>query len=166
VTTVDCTREQDVLDALVTGRWPERVDAELRSHVSGCQSCRDLVEVVPPILDDRDHAPYDAHIPSSAVMWWRAQMRARQEAAREAARPVTVAQGVAVGAAIVVTIALVVALSPWLRATLLGLSTESYFDVLQRPSGLSVFYWVLPALFVALWLVLAPLAIYFAVSED
>jgi hypothetical protein len=40
----------------------------------------------------------EAAPPSSAIVWWRAQMRARQEAARTAERPITIVHGVAIAA--------------------------------------------------------------------
>ena len=118
--TFDCGREEDVLDALTSGRWPERVDRELLSHVANCSICTDVVDVASAVLEVRANEPVEARIPSSAVMWWRAQMRARQEAAREAARPITVAQVVASVAAIVLMIVVFGALSPWLMDSLGG----------------------------------------------
>ena len=59
-------------------------------------------------------------IPSSAVMWWRAQMRARQEAAREAARPINVAHVIALVSVAALTIVALVALSPWFGGLLGG----------------------------------------------
>jgi hypothetical protein len=38
----------------------------------------------------------EAAPPSSAIVWWRAQMRARQEAARTAERPITIVHGLAI----------------------------------------------------------------------
>lgn len=38
----------------------------------------------------------EAAPPSSAIVWWRAQMRARQEAARAVERPLTIVHGVAI----------------------------------------------------------------------
>jgi hypothetical protein len=38
----------------------------------------------------------EAAPPSSAIVWWRAQMRARQEAARAADRPITIVHGLAI----------------------------------------------------------------------
>ena len=49
--TVDCGREEDVLDALTSGRWPERVDCELLSHVADCSICTDVVEVASAVLE-------------------------------------------------------------------------------------------------------------------
>ena len=38
----------------------------------------------------------EAAPPSSAIVWWRAQMRARQEAAQIADRPITIVHGLAI----------------------------------------------------------------------
>ena len=170
---VDCCREQDVLDALTSGRWPDRTDEELRIHVATCAICADVVDVAGallPLIDVQNDEPGDMRIPSSAVMWWRAQMRARQEAAREAARPITVAQVIASVSAIALTISAAVALSPWfgglLRGWMSGLRGAAASDL--APSALLAHGWMLPALVmgIGIWLVLAPLAIYFAVADD
>jgi hypothetical protein len=165
----DCIREQDVLDALASGRWPERVEEDLRHHVGACENCADLVEVVRPILDDRDHAALlDAHIPSSAVMWWRAQRRARCEAAREAARPITVAQIIGSVTAVILATALLTAYSPWLRGSLARIGDALSHDAIRFnvQSVLLTQGWLLPAVIIGISLVLAPLAVYFAVADD
>lgn len=41
-------------------------------------------------------ARHEGAPPSSAIVWWRAQMRARQEAARAAERPLTVVHALAI----------------------------------------------------------------------
>ena len=118
--TVDCCREDDVLDALTSGRWPDRVDDEIKGHVATCAICADVVEVASAVLEVRNDQPGEMRIPSSAVMWWRAQMRARQEAAREAARPITVAQVVATVTLVAVAVSGLIALSPWFAGVLGG----------------------------------------------
>ena len=171
---VDCCREQDVLDALMSGRWPDRADEDLRVHVATCGICADVLEVAGAVLalvNDRNDEPGDMRIPSSAVMWWRAQMRARQEAAREAARPITVAQVIASAAAIALTVIALVALSPWfaglLRGWVSGVRGVVASDLaIQAPSALLAQGWMIPALMIGVWLVLAPVAIYFAVADD
>jgi hypothetical protein len=169
---VDCCREEDVLDALTSGRWPDRADADLRAHVTTCGICADVVDVAGALLDCRDEEPSDARIPSSAVMWWRAQMRARQEAAREAARPITVAQVIASVAAVTLTVAALLALSPWFGGLLGGWvsgvrdAASSGMAAIKAPSALLTGGWMLPALMIGVWLVLAPVAIYFAVADD
>jgi hypothetical protein len=170
VTTVDCCREEDVLDALTSGRWPQRASAELRAHVASCAICADVVAVAGAVLEARDHEPAEMRIPSSAVMWWRAQMRARQEAAREAARPITIAQVVASVSALALMVAALIALSPWFGGLLGSVAAEAK-DVaaaLRAPAGVLAQGSVVPVIAagVAVWLVLAPVAIYFAVADE
>jgi hypothetical protein len=49
----------------------------------------------------------EATPPSSAIVWWRAQMRARQEAARAAERPITIVHGLAIAAGLGLAVSLV-----------------------------------------------------------
>ena len=165
MTTVDCPREDDVLDTLTSGQWPEQVNEELRAHVAGCHVCTDLVAVAGSLLAERGQIAEDAHIPSSAVMWWRAQMRARQEAMREAARPITVAQIVALTASIALVSGVLYASVPWLR-TWLSSVWRLGFDL---PSAVVADNPILPTFVVViagLMLLLGPVAVYFAVKED
>ena len=52
--------------------------------------------VADAIAAEAARARGEAAVPSSAIVWWRAQMRARQEAARAAERPITVVHGLAI----------------------------------------------------------------------
>ena len=170
---IECCREEDVLDALSSGRWPERADGELRAHVAGCAVCGDVVDVASAVLalDGSSQADRgEMHIPSSAVMWWRAQMRARQEAARTAAKPVAVAHVVAFVSAVVLVAGTTVALLPWLGSVLgewvNGARTVAA-DV--AASGAPAFLaggWTVPALMIGVWMLLAPVAIYLVVAKD
>jgi hypothetical protein len=164
---VDCTREQDVLDSLTDGRWPDRVDHSLRDHVAACATCADLVAVVCPLMDEQTQDVFSgqARVPSSAVMWWKAQMRARQEAAREAARPITVAQVVAGSTAVLLIVSAVMALSPWLQSWI-SAATAVEMPRFDLAAFVLAQGWLLPALVISVWLVLTPLAIYFAVTDD
>lgn len=166
--TIECSREQDVIDALTSGRWPERAPGELRQHVATCQICEDTLTVVGPIIAVHDSFATDARVPSSAVMWWRAQMRAKQEAAREAARPLNVAQVVGGLSAVALVAASIVFFSPMVRGWLSGAVHDLTVDVSRvgLQSALLSQGWLMPALVACLWLVLTPLAIYFAVAED
>ena len=157
--TVECCHEDDVLDALTSGRWPDRIDESLRAHVASCAICADIVDVAGAILEGRHDNVSDMRIPSSAVMWWRAQMRARQEAAREASRPITIAQIVASISAVALVVASVVALSPWV-AGVLGTWISG------APSLSFTQTWTIPALIIGVSLLLAPVAIYFVVADD
>ena len=166
---LECDREQDVLDALSAGRWPERCDAELRAHVTSCPACGDLADVATALLDDRDSAWRDARVPPSGVVWWRAQLRAREEAARAAARPLAFIQGVAASFAVWLVVALLRAvpleyLSGW-RAWAAAAIADVTFkmpDVARLTAAVPV-----SVLFIlGAWLLLAPIAIYFAVADE
>jgi len=158
-----------VLDALSARRWPERCDADLRTHVASCAICADLVDVASALLDDHEVAWRDAHLPPSGVVWWRAQLRAREEAARAAARPLAFIQGVAASVAVWLVLALVRAVPPgylstW-RAWLMGLVP----DITVRMPDLARVTGAVPLsilVLLAAWLLLAPVAIYFAVVDE
>src|SRR3954462_6444598 len=167
--TGECDREQDVLDALAAGRWRERCDDDLRAHVSSCGVCTDLSHVAAALLHDRDMARSHARVPPAGVVWWRAQLRAREDAARAAGRPVAFVQGVAASVSLWLIVALFRALpdgyvSEW-RASLMSSLPALPFtmaDVARIAEAVPV---VLVVLIVA-WLVLAPVAIYFAAADE
>ena len=167
--TCECDREQDVLDALSAGRWPDCCDEELRGHVSACGICRDLVDVATALKSDQDAAWPDARVPSAGVVWWRAQLRAREDAAHAAGRPVAFIQGVAASVAVWLAIALFRAVpaeyvTEW-RVWLTGF----FPDATPSMSGLSTLTAAAPLLvfvIVGAWLVLTPIAIYLAVEDE
>ncbi|HET9263321.1 MAG TPA: hypothetical protein VFO14_09770 [Vicinamibacterales bacterium] len=165
---VECPREQDLLDALTANRWPGNCDEPLRLHVSTCPVCADLLEIVVPLRDAGQNLPAASSLPSAGTVWWRAQIRARREAAREAAGPVTVAQMVAFVSALLAVSAGLWAAGPWLAgfgALLPGMPSLDIGGLpLPDPVDLLRWRWVIGA--IAAWLVLAPLAVYFAILED
>jgi hypothetical protein len=171
----ECAREQDVLDAIAARRWPGRCDAELREHVAACSICADLVEVVGALTDSHDDLWPHVQVPSSANVWWRAQLRARQEAARKASRPITVVQVVASLAALVVLAAAISVVRPWLpaftfpRPELPALNVSlPHVTLPEVPASISevgMWTWVVIAVVLS-WAVIAPLVIYFATSEE
>lgn len=165
---VECPREQDVLDALVAGPWPGLREESLRVHVHTCRTCSDLVQVVVALNDAGGDLPDTAGLPSAGTVWWRAQIRARREAAREAAGPVTVAQVVGFVSALLALSLVLWAAAPWLSgfSALLPDVPSLDLDGIRLPAAADLlrWRWVLAAL--AAWLVLAPLAVYFATVED
>ena len=106
----ECACEQAVIEAVGAGGWPDRADAELRAHVAACAVCREVADVACLLQEERDEAWREAQVPSSGLVWWRAEMRARAEAARVASRPMTVVQGLALGT---VAVALVAGIGVW-----------------------------------------------------
>jgi hypothetical protein len=161
-TMIECPRESDVLDALASARWPDRVDAELTQHVSSCAICQDVVAVAAAMREDHDATWREANVPSSGQMWWRAEMRARQDAIRDASRPVTVAQAVAVGLAL--SFAAVAGWFAWptvqgFFAALFPSAASQQTSVLASPLMLPV------AVAMLALLVVTPVALYFVLSE-
>ena len=101
----ECAFEQDVLDAVQTGRWPHRSDPELVSHATRCPLCADLVVVAAAMNDalaDEEEVPA---LPMPGSIWWRAQRQARLDAARRAALPLKLAQSAALVCVLALTTA-------------------------------------------------------------
>ena len=167
--TCECSREQDVLDALSARRWPDRCDADLRAHVASCDICADLVDVATALLDDHEVAWRDARVPPSGVVWWRAQLRAREEAARAAARPLAFIQGVAASVAVWLVLALVRAVPPGYLSTWRGWVMGLVPEITVRMPDMATVTGAVPLsilVLLAAWLLLAPVAIYFAVVDE
>jgi hypothetical protein len=158
MTPVECPRESDVLDALASARWPERVDAELRGHVASCEVCQDVIAVASAMREDHEAAWREASVPSSGQMWWRAEMRARQDAVREASRPVTVAQGVAVVLALAVAAGATWLAWPTIQAFV---ASASVGDV----PGIGTPMFIPLAVAMGALLVVAPVALYVVLSD-
>lgn len=180
-----CDREEDVLEAVMSGRWPladpgnpaspgsrgSTVDDALCRHVDGCPSCRDLVVVVTVLRDERELAFRDAHLPTSGQVWWRASTRTRAEAAATAARPILVLQGLAGACAAGLGAALVTLAWPSVRQPLAGIaditSREAQRLGVAAVSAAAMQQALLSvAVLVAAGLILTPLAIYLVLSDD
>jgi hypothetical protein len=170
MTPIECEREDDILAAVSTGRWPDRVDAELRAHVEQCPVCRDVLVVAAAFNGDAE-LPGPQVLPDSQVMWLRAQIRARAEATRLAERPITVAQALAFAAVIGVLGALFGASSSWLQGGLHAMGElASHLDPrgFELPAGLvAVLAEHLGAIaLVAAGLMVMPVAVYWAIREN
>jgi hypothetical protein len=170
VKAVECEREQDVIAAVVSGRWPGRCEAELRTHVAACEICRDVADVAVAFGAGREAAWESIQLPSAAHMWWRLQMRARQDAARAAIRPIAVVQGLVAAAIAAVTVVIIgfgLAARWWLP---LDLETGPRQAAAGAVDALTAMAAAAPQTMVLLGaiaagLVLMPVAVYFALSE-
>lgn len=114
---VDCTHEEDVRIAVNTGRWPDRMDADLRAHVERCEVCQDTATVALAFLQAGDGLAVRP-LPESGAVWLKAQLRARAELARKAQQPISVAQAIAFAAVVGVLSAILGATSTWLQGVL------------------------------------------------
>jgi hypothetical protein len=162
---IECPRESDVLDALASARWPDRVDAELAQHVAACSICQDVVAVASAMQEDHDvtwKEWNDANVPSSGQMWWRAEMRARQDAIRDASRPVTVAQAVAVGLALSLA-----GVAGWLAwPTVQGFFASLFPSATSQTSVFASPLFLPVAVAMLAMIVVAPVALYFVLSDE
>jgi predicted anti-sigma-YlaC factor YlaD len=182
MTRFECPHEQETLDALTARRLPGRAAPELLSHLEGCDVCRDLVAVVTAMQEVCDEDA-SSPAPSAATVWWRAQLRAQREASRKAAVPIRVAQV----AAVIVALVTVAALQPllpswkptlafdigaltawWPRLPSVSMKWPSIDDLppltLESLGQITGWWWL--ALAIGAWIVVAPLALYFARSDD
>ncbi len=160
----DCPREQEVVDAVVSGRWPDRCDPDLSRHVAECEGCRDLAGIFGLLGVSWEDARQDAHVPAAGTVWWRAQVRARRDAQRAAARPITVTQAAGAFLAIVLVVAAIVRIYPWFLSALASPFGQLRFDA-PAAAALLPGGWLL-ALAAAAVIGFASIAVYLAVAED
>ena len=160
---IDCGREPDVLEALAVDRM-DRV----REHVVQCASCAEIAEVADALRREYESACREARVPAAGTVWWRATIRARAEAARTVSQPITFAQSVAGAVAIGLAAAL-------LGVIWRGMAWDGFEPLLARldqrstiePAlGAVVPYAVPVTLGLIACLVVAPVALYLALSDD
>ena len=84
-----------------------RFDCDHETFVEGCAACAEIAAIAQAFVDDRNALAREAQVPSSAIVWWRAQMRSRREAVETAAQPITWIQGLALACAVGILIAAV-----------------------------------------------------------
>ena len=159
---MNCEREIEVVEALMDGRWPDGCESTLVAHVQTCALCAEVLAVAGAVRNQHQSAMQEAELPPSGLVWWRAQRRARQEALETAQRAITTVQAASV------SIAAVIAL------TVIGFTRETWTGWLHRISdgfyfgSISLAPATLGLLFVgiAATALLAPVALWFAVSRD
>jgi len=166
---VECEFEAEVLCATLQSRWPERVDAELRTHVAGCAICSDVIAVASALDEARDEMRAHAVVPDSGRVWWLAQLRARREATEAAGRPITAAQVIALACAMGLLGACFGATSKWFQSTL-GWAASSVTGLKMQAlvpsaSALLAEHGAL-VIGAAAILLLVPAAVYLAVLRD
>jgi hypothetical protein len=170
VTGLDCAREREVVRMVLTRRWADAAD-ELRTHADGCAICRDVVSITTLLRDDRDAAMHELKVPAAGQVWWRAAVRARLEGTHAAARPLTwahavtgaCAAGLTIGAARLAWPSLEPVISSF-AARVMSVSPTT-LEVVEI--GVAALQRSLPFAFAAAaCLVLAPLALYLALTDD
>ena len=105
------------------------------AFVTDCPSCAEIAAIAQAFTDDRNALLREAQVPSSAIVWWRAQMRSRREAAEAAAQPITWVQGIALACAAGILIALVGFFAPtFMKALGWAMGTSLPTPFLSLPS--------------------------------
>jgi hypothetical protein len=165
-----CPFETDLWNAIASGEWPEGADTSLRTHVVQCAICRDVELVASNLHLDARAIRTEAAPPSSAIVWWRAQMRARQEAAAAANRPITIVQAIAIACAAGLALGLIGTVAAWVRGSAGWFSgwtvSASSLTALVATLDFTSRWVMVPALLVALTLVIMPIAMYAILSDE
>jgi hypothetical protein len=121
-----------------------------------CRECVEMAALEALVRNDFERTLHEARVPTPEIVWWRAQMRAREQAARTAARPILFTQALAVAALIGFLVSVVGRLT-------LSFPSFTWNSLPSLPSGFPI----LPiAVAVGCWVVLAPVAVYLALSRD
>lgn len=140
-------------------------------HAESCEICSEVMLIAPALRGDYLAMGADVHVPVTGQVWWRAAVRARMEAVHAASRPITWAQGLAAAGACGLLAALVGVAWPSLAATV-----EWVAGAAVRPDSpgnaaatllLDLAHRSLPLLIgVALCALIAPVAVYLALSDE
>ena len=165
-----CAREHDVVVAVLSRRW-HMADDDLKRHADDCESCRDVAAVASLLSAEQDRIRSEVRVPAAGQIWWRAAVRARLEAAHAAARPLTWLHGIAGACALGLAIAVagmawptIRDIAAWLAAQALG--ADSGLGEVAVLMGAAVQKSLPLAFIVAAFIVLAPVALYFALSDN
>lgn len=177
MTVQECPRESDVIDAIIAGRWPDQCDETLHAHVAQCHVCGEVVEVASLLRLDRNDLHEEFTVPGAGQVWWRAAIRARLEASQQVTRPLSWVFGISVACVVGLALAVVELLWSPLQSVVQSTATSGWtirFGLGEMTRWLPSFSDLTPltttAVFVVLGaaacLVLAPLALYFALSDE
>lgn len=168
--TPSCPHEPQIVNAVLSGAWPHRSDDSLVSHAAVCETCREVAGVAVLLREDIDHSRIEVHLPAAGQIWWRAAVRARLESTQAAARPMTWMHAITAAIVLGVSLAAVSALWPLMPGAVNAVReiAADFFpsrDVADAIAG-GLARSLMLGLIGAALLVLAPLALYFALSDD
>lgn len=175
--THECAHEREVLDLVLSDRWPDRCDPDMVTHAAECDICRDVVAVSVAMREDESSVEagiiaaspqHPSVVPDATLVFWRAQLRAHEDAGRQAARPIAMVQGIGIGIGLVAVASITRMFWPTIRAVGAATST-SLVDLMARSAAASgaaiqaAPVWVTVGIVVAL--IAAPVAVYAALRE-
>jgi hypothetical protein len=171
-----CVHESEIVEAVVSRRWPDTVDAALREHAASCEVCCEIVTVAALLHEDftdtRDTlVRRDVPLPSAGQIWWRAAVRARADAAQRATRPLVWGYGLAAACAAGLLTGALTMFWPALAPVFDRLGSLTWWvppsALTAADALLALIKAQLPLMLgVGAFLVAAPVALYFALRED
>jgi hypothetical protein len=166
-----CPREVEVVASMLDRHSVRIDDQSLAAHVDVCENCREVAELTRLMSTDHERARREIRVPAAGQVWWRAAVRARLEAVHAAARPLTWSHGVAGACALGLVMALLGFAWPVVReaaawivaraldAAPLGAAAATLVTTSVHGSVALMF-------FAAACILVAPVALYFALSDD
>ncbi|HWI16521.1 MAG TPA: hypothetical protein VNT81_02150 [Vicinamibacterales bacterium] len=166
----DCPHEQHVVNAVLAGSWPERCDENLVTHAAACQTCKEVASVSILLREDVDSSRIEVQVPAAGQVWWRAAVRARLESTQAATRPIGWMHAITAAMVAGVFLAIVTAVWPMVPGVLQTLRSASaeFFPSTTVATAIAggLAQTVLIGVVAAALLLLAPLAVYFVLSDD
>ena len=170
MTVNDCPREPQIVQAVLAGAWPDRADHELKLHAARCETCSEVASIATILREDQDYARREVQVPAAGQVWWRAAVRARLETAHAAMQPMTWLHGVSAAITIGIMLAAIgfawpsiAGTTEWVKALVAGIVPHSEVAGIVVGTLRQSF---IAALCVGACLVVGPLALYFALSDD
>ena len=166
----ECAHEPLVVEAVLSGRWPDRCNDDLIAHARACEVCREVATLSLLIHDDHERSRYEVHVPAAGQVWWRSAIRARLESTQTAMRPMTWMHALTAAITIGLLLAALTAAWPMVsplgdRALAMALGFVPNAQVATAlASGLRQMA-IVGVIAVAV-LVAAPLAVYYVLSGD
>jgi hypothetical protein len=165
-----CAHEADVVHTVLIGEWPDRADEALVTHARKCEGCQEVAAIAALMQHDAERARHEVHLPAAGQVWWRSAVRARLESAHLAARPISWMHGVAGAVVFGLVLALVTMAWPLAApaADRLSLFAMGFFPSAEAASAVadSLRQSAIIGLVAVAFLLLAPLAVYFVLSDD
>jgi len=166
----DCPKEQVIVNAVLSGHWPQDCDDGLIAHARECATCREVANVSLLLREDNDYSRIEMHVPAAGQVWWRAAVRARLESTHAAARPITWMHSITGAIVLGVALAVITAIWPMVPevVTMAKTLTREYLPNAEVANALAggIRASLMIGAFAALLLVLTPLALYFVLSDD
>ncbi|MEO8683016.1 MAG: hypothetical protein ABI665_28480 [Vicinamibacterales bacterium] len=167
--THECPREQEVVNAVLSGVWASIDDDEVAAHAAQCEVCGEVAAIAAVLREDAEHARREVVVPVAGQVWWRAAVRARLERTQAATQPMTLMHGLTAAIAVGLLLAILGMAWPTLTG---GVEMLKSLVTIGPPSGdvtgamlAALRQSFTLALVVTAGLIITPIAIYFALSD-